>query len=325
MDQIVKRIRPKDFELSTIQDNLANAIDQLLANPAYVPPNQFTLFPTLKNIAGPGSTKTVDRMALWVKGDESASGQYVVQIGSPATETKPQYNAPIKVYGLLDISGMLIVRPPAANGVAIVPGAVGPAFYITNVGNTSPRFVVTDTGAVSAQDDIKSATSVSAPNITGTNITGANILGTTNVRGATVRSDKGFAMAAYMGGLNNSATQANTAYTLVVNTLNQALLGATMNLPIRVGAPRSGSVVGISVYNSGATTANCSVQFYRGTGLAATMAMGQAGANVTLVKDIPKDTPGWGFNAGEALSAALVFSANGGAQCQVTFFLEMAA
>jgi len=109
MDKKVKRIRPKDYELSTVQDNLANAVDQLLGSST--PSSQtgpLVLSPSLKNVAGPGTALVLDQPGLTVNGNPTDSTGNAVVLGNPATETTPQYPAAVKLYGSISATGPIV-------------------------------------------------------------------------------------------------------------------------------------------------------------------------------------------------------------------------
>jgi len=110
MDSKVKRIRPKDYELSTVQDNLANAVDQLLgqANGTVESSPQLVLSPQLQQLRGAGTPYSLQAPALQIHGDTQSTGGSIVVIGDPATSTLPQYNAPVKLYGSLSATGPIV-------------------------------------------------------------------------------------------------------------------------------------------------------------------------------------------------------------------------
>ena len=106
MDISVKRIRPSDYELSTVQDNLADPVDQLLAKANGTANNsQIILSPKLQQLYGAGTPYSIQAPALQVNGDLQNTGGTSVVIGTPATATTSQLNANTIIYGSVNIFG----------------------------------------------------------------------------------------------------------------------------------------------------------------------------------------------------------------------------
>jgi hypothetical protein len=167
MDSKVKRIRPKDYELSTVQDNLANAVDQLLkGSSSSSTTSPLVLSPTAKSLAGPGSTQVLDQPALLVHGDKTASSGNSVVFGDVATAAAAQVGCNVGIYGNLNVTGATthngdlavngntVFRNRSDGGVAIVPLANTTAFYTTNAGNSAVQFSVSENGSATSRGTI---------------------------------------------------------------------------------------------------------------------------------------------------------------------------
>lgn len=298
MDQTVKRIRPADFELSTVQDNLANCIDQLLTSAqSTASSNQFVLFPTLKNIAGPGSTKTLDKQALVVNGDTSKSGVPVVQFGTPATATVAQIDAPFNLYGTLTTFGNGIFRTPTGGYLAVTPASAGTCFYTTSVGNTAVRLTIDDTGS------LNSSATVAATNVV---------------------SSVGFKNTIPCGTFWHNAYVANATYQMqeaVVNT-NGNGLGST---PFLMKFTHAGSIIGMSLNQAGPITGSNFLIIYKNGAAVYTWNAGAGNNNSTFWVAFPKNSAGLTFVAGDTLTVYHQNNASGNTQIKAFLTLEMSA
>lgn len=170
MDTSVKRIRPTNLELSQVQDNLAECIQQLLDFANGNADLQAVLEPALEQLRGPGTPYSLRSPALVVHGDKSNSGKDVVTIGDPATESAPAVPAQVGVIGKVSVEGPVTLKgnvdatgnyafngdvsgngnfffkSRTGDGFVISPNVAGASFFVTNVGNTVPVFIVYDTG-----------------------------------------------------------------------------------------------------------------------------------------------------------------------------------
>lgn len=149
MDKSVKRIRPKDYELSTVQDNLANPLQQVLE---FINGNknsaQIELSPLLQRLRGPGTPQSIQTPALLVHGDSSNSGGNTVVLGDAPTANAAQIGCNVGLYGNLNLYGasvltgaLTVVGSTVFRGnVSIVAGLN--AFSVMSQDSSNPASVV---------------------------------------------------------------------------------------------------------------------------------------------------------------------------------------
>jgi hypothetical protein len=313
MDTSVKKIRPSNLELSQVQDNLAEAIQNLLdlVNSPNSP--QMELSPLLQQLRGPGTPKTVQTPALRIHGDPSNSGMDVVTIGDVATSTAAAVSAQVGITGAVNINGAIStagtvniggtttirghvnIFPSGSNGVIITPPVAGPAFYVTNIAGTSARFVVNDTGAVSSAD---------------------------NMSAATMTSSAGFKTVIHAGTHWNTAGTANSLNGLNFPVVNVANGGnGTTQFIYKWSHP--GSVVGASLNQAGPVTGTNYLQILKNGSLLYTWTAGAGGNNATFWGAFSKGTIT--FAAGDTMTCNHSVNTAGNTQTNVYLTLEMAA
>ncbi len=314
MDTTVKRIRPADYELSTVQDNLAASLQQVLdfinkngnAATGGASP-QLTLSPLLQSVRGPGTPQSIQTPALLVHGDPSNSGQNVVTIGDPATATASAIGAQVGITGAVNIIGAVSIQGDtnvrgntvffnrAGNGFIITPPVAGPAFYVTNIGGSTATFIVNDDGSAS------SVKSISAP---------------------TFISNSGFKSVICLGEFWHTSAVANTAYQLQKAVVNTATGGNGLT-PWAFKPPQPGSIVGLSLNQAGPVTGTNYLQIYKNGVNYYSWLAGTGGNGACFWTSFGKGI--LTFNAGDTLTAYHYNTASGNTQVECHATIEMSA
>lgn len=233
MDSSIKRIRPKDYELSVVQDNLADVLQQVLdylnRQASDKASAQAELAPLLQQLRGPGTPQSFQKPALIVHGDPSNSGNESVIIGDPVSASAAQASAHVVVYG------NLVVRPPSGGGLALVPSGPGALLYTSNIGNDFPTSSIDEIG----------------------NIWSRNTISATNIVSST-----GFRASIYMGGYWTTTYSAGYMGACMHPVRNQSngTLGET---PSQRPVSTSGSILAIIVNQAGSIGGTTSVLVYK--------------------------------------------------------------
>jgi hypothetical protein len=319
MDTSVKKIRPSNLELSQVQDNLAEAIQNLLdlVNSPNSP--QMELSPLLQQLRGPGTPKTVQTPALRIHGDPSNSGMDVVTIGDVATSTAAAVSAQVGITGAVNINGAIStagtvniggtttirghvnIFPSGSNGVIITPPVAGPAFYVTNIAGTVANFLVNDTGDSQTQ---------------------GNFTGYKTITGTNVVSNAGFKTVVHAGTHWNSAYGANG-----INPIQQPVVngngGGLGTTPFLMKWSHAGSVVGASLNQAGPLVGTNYLQILKNGSLVYTWTCGTGGNNATFWGSFAKGAIP--FAAGDTMTVNHYVSVSGNTQVTVYLTLEMAA
>lgn len=233
MDSTVRRIRPKDYELSVVQDNLADAIQQVLdflKQPNESKPSaQAELTPLLERAQGPNAPESFKAPALVVHGDATNSGQYSVVIGDPASAVAAQIGANVL------LCGNLAIRLPTSGGVAFVPSSPGAVFYTTNIGNSASMSTIDENG------NIWSRNSITATNVV---------------------SNTGFRASIYMGGYWTTTYGAGYVGQCMHAVRNQST-GVIGETPSQRPMSGPGSILAISANQAGSIGGTTSVLVYK--------------------------------------------------------------
>lgn len=307
MQTSVKKIRPSDFELSQVQDNLAEAIQQLLDLVNKPGSGQMELSPLLQRLRGPGTPQSVKTPALRIHGDPSKSGVDTVTIGDPATATASAIGAqigitgaltltgPLSMIGILSVIGQLLMtgnsvfRPTSAQGVVVVPVDTGVGFAVRNPANTGNVFSVSGAGVALS---------------------------------SSFSSDRGFKTVISCGKYWNSAYPANIAvqtYEAVVNGSG----GGNGTTPFIYRWSHPGSVVGMSLNQAGPISGVNYLAVYKNGAVAYTWTAGAGSYNTSFTTSFNKAAIP--FAANDVMTVFHSNSAAGNTQITAYLTLEMAA
>lgn len=311
MDTTVKRIRPRDYELSTVQENLATVLQQVLDylnKPGESKTGQQAdLAPLLERLRGPGTPQSLKTPALVVHGDAANTGTDVIRIGDPATATASAIGAqvgiigsmnltgPLSMIGILSVIGQLVMtgnsifRPTSAQGVVIVPADAGVGFAVRNPADTGNLFSVSGSGPALV---------------------------------SSISSDRGFKQIISAGTYWNSAYTANTSVQLFQPVIN-ANGGGAGTTPFSFPWPFPGSVLAISMNQAGFISGTNFFAIYKNGAVAYTWTAGAGGFNtpyrITFAKNaIP-------FAVGDVMTCFYSNSVSGNTQISAHLTLEMAA
>lgn len=314
MADTVNRINPADYELNTIQRNLANRIDSLASSAGTgTYKDQIFLKPLLQQVRGPGTPFSIKQPALSIAGDPQNTNQNTWVFGTPPTVDKPAVNAFGTIYGqvvtfgdiyqsgssyqtgdtnttgnlfagkTLKIGGTsalndnVIVSPKSVNGFIIQPGATGPAFYITNLARNVANFILFDTGYLQSVSGATYSDTVQAPSFV---------------------SGVGFKEYVPLGFINRT----NTA-----NAIRSIEPTGSINMQVDQPMPYPGSIVGISVSMSATIAVSTTVVILRNGVAFCNIVIGSNSANgaTQMAKGAFK------FNAGDTLGASGVTGSTG--------------
>lgn len=302
MSKTVKRIRPKDYELSVVQDNLADAIQELIdAQGSKATSDQITLKPLLQQLRGAGSPQTIQTPALLVHGDPSNSGGNTIVLGDPASANSPavpanvlltgntQANGTVGINGYTKINGSVSVSTAGVNGFVIMPPVAGPAFYVTNIAGNSATFVISDDGTFAANGN-------------------GSVNGTLTVNNTTTApsfvSGQGFKSYIRMGNTYRSNGQTGNLRSIEM-VMQTSVLGATGYVLVNEQMPFAGSIVGLAVWLDRPVNSAMTLQVYRNAPAATTGAY--INVNAVATGAITPATPitfpkgQFPFNAGDYL------------------------
>lgn len=233
MDSSIKRIRPKDYELSVVQDNLADVLQQVLDYLNRQAPDkasaQAELAPLLQQLRGPGTPQSFQKPALIVHGDPSNSVNESVIIGDPASASAAQISAHVLIHG------NVVLRPPNGRSLCIIPGGAGAAFYTTNYDNSAAMMTIDEIGNIWSRNAVTATNFVSAA---------------------------GFRASIYMGGYWTTTYGANYMGACVFPVRNQSN-GALGETPSQRPMSWPGSVLAILVNQAGSIGGTTLVQVYK--------------------------------------------------------------
>lgn len=326
MEKAVKRIRPVDFELSQVQDNLAECIQQLLDSLNGTAAAQFILSPLLEQLRGAGTPYSVKTPALQVKGrkdGQTQPGQPTVVIGDPSSTSNngvvsPQKDAFTTHYGKVVFVG----SPYTDDGVVIVPQVAGTIIRIPTLDGVGTTFFMLADGTTYLRGSFSNNGPV---NLGGdTAITGTLNVGQT-VTSPNFNSFAGFKNTVCCGTWWNTQYQANTLVQLQVAVVNQAALGGPGNTPFCMKFTHNGSIVGMTLNQAGPNPTPHTLFIYKNGVLSYTWLAGSGGANATFWAQFPKGTAGLTFLAGDTLTTFYRTTGNGNVQILAHLTIEMVA
>lgn len=326
MDTNVKKIRPRDLELSQVQDNLAGVIQQLLdlANGTAAPTLKLT--PVMDQPRGAGTPMVVKTPGLLVEGRPDGPFVFLqptVQFGEPTWQPVngaviPQMDAEVITYG----QAIFIGSTTQSDGFVIIPQSPGPTFRIANVGNTQTNLQVDSSGNVFTTGTL----TVSGKTTLGAETTiksALNVDATVNAAG--MASGQGFKNSVCVGSYYNTGYGANNIVQLGVSVQNQATLGGMAIMPFAMKWTHSGSIVGMTLFQNGSVAGLNSLLIYKNGTLTYTWAAGSGAAGATYWVQFPKVTTGLTFLAGDTMTASYRCATGGTAQVLAHLTLEMAA
>lgn len=267
LPRAVKTLITQTPDATRLADGLAQSIQPVLnflnanMNQAADGTLQF-----LRGIAVAGASKlgaTVVNGALVVNGDETVNGGMVLN-----------------------------ARAGAGGALAIVPGQAGIPLYVTNLGNTTSVWYVTDTGAMQSKDTIAAF---------------GNITSAATVTGNSVVSASGFKATLYMGGY--WTTTYNSGYMgPCVHAMRNQSNGALGEMSSQRIMSQPGSLVGYSVRQDGSIGGTTSIYIQRnGATLYSNLSAG-SGAG-TYQGNMPKGA--FTFARNDVLNVVLSTNASG--------------
>jgi hypothetical protein len=298
VDKAVKKIRPDDQQLSMVQDNLANAIQQLLDYANGASAQQSVLAPIMQQLAGAGTPYTVKTPALQVKG--RTDGPFIpnqptmilgeAQYNNAQGVTVPQRDNEIFSYGQIVAFGSQI----APDGFVIIPVVSGSAFRVAP-NNTYTCFQVNFDGSAGC---------------------------TGNFNAASFTNTNGFKTVLDVGQVWNSAAPAGGTYQTQYAVANQNGNGLGLT-PFVYKFSHSGSVVGWSFNNAGPALGNMGLRIYKNGAQINNITVGSGGSNATFWGTIAKGVNA--FSAGDTLTVYLACTNAGNFQASAHLTLEMAA
>lgn len=194
-----------------------------------------------------------------------------------ATVNGPLTGVSIALSGNLAVYGTAFFKAPGINGFVIQPGAVGPAFYVTNLAGNAALFVVYSDGGMSSVGQISGASVVS--NVGFRHVLDMGTYWTNN----------------YPGGIVSTVEFINNG-------------SSTLSLVKRHVMMSAGSVTGLSLRLNGSVSAAAQVVlFINGTQLAAPIVIAAGGLKgyASYAKGTFK------FVAGDELTCGINFGATG--------------
>lgn len=281
MDRAVKRIRPADYELSQIQDNLGNVLQQVLDRIHGADSSGVTIevSPVLEQRNPAVQRKSVKTPALFVRGREDGGfqiNQPTIQFGEPQTKNAQggldlQKDSELFSFGQIVAFGSQV----SSDGFVVIPQVAGPAFRIAP-NNAATCFQVNSDGSAGCTGSFNAASVISAQGF------------------------KSWLPPAHYWNPNYPG-QPQTLVVPVVQTAN----GTASTVPWGINMPRAGSVTGISVVHSGASNLVCSVSIVRNGSqiVTANISNGVSSGSLAFPKGLVP------FAAADYLSARVNYSA----------------